>query len=69
MIIMPLPFVTFGEIKDAGYEVEVWCQRCHRQSLLKLTMIFVTGRSPASASIARAPGTTGRPARWETAYN
>ena len=37
MIIMPLPFTTFGEIKDAGYEVKVWCQGCRRQSLINIT--------------------------------
>ena len=34
---VPLPFTTFGEIKDAGYEVEVWCQGCRRQRLLEIT--------------------------------
>lgn len=37
MIVMPLPFVTFGELRDAGYEVEVWCQGCHKRRLLKIT--------------------------------
>ena len=37
MIVMPLPFTTFGEIKDAGYEVVVWCQGCRHRRLIKIT--------------------------------
>jgi len=37
MIVMPLPFTTFGEIKECGYEVVVWCQGCHRKSLIDIT--------------------------------
>lgn len=34
---VPLPFTTFGEIRDAGYEVVVWCQACRHRSLIKIT--------------------------------
>jgi hypothetical protein len=37
VIVMPLPFTTFGEIKDAGYEVVVWCQGCRHRRLIKIT--------------------------------
>jgi len=37
MIVMPLPFTTFGEIKDAGYEVVVWCQGCRHRRLIEIT--------------------------------
>lgn len=42
---MSLPFTTFGEIKNAGYEVEVWRQARRYRRLIKIGTIFAIDSS------------------------